>query len=98
MISAFNRAGLIAGILHGLLAQTLPADEIIVVNDGSTEDAWEVMPSFGPLMKAIHRAGGGPAAARNTGLEDSAALLVRIWCGTSPGTLQQSRRLDPIKP
>jgi len=37
IIPAYNRAGLIGATLRSLLNQTLPAKEIIVVDDGSTD-------------------------------------------------------------
>lgn len=48
IIPAFNWVSLIGETLRSLLAQTLPADEIIVVNDGPTDDTGEVAASFGP--------------------------------------------------
>ena len=41
IIPAYNRAGLIGATLRSLLNQTLPAKEIIVVDDGSQDGAAE---------------------------------------------------------
>ena len=41
IIPAYNRAGLIGETLQSLLNQTLPAKEIIVVDDGSTDGTAE---------------------------------------------------------
>ena len=43
IIPAYNRAGLIGETLQSLLNQTLPAREIIVVDDGSTDDTARVV-------------------------------------------------------
>ena len=42
IIPAYNRAHLIGETLRSLLMQTRPAEEIIVVDDGSTDDTAEV--------------------------------------------------------
>ena len=41
IIPAFNRAGLIVATLRSLLNQTVPAKEIIVLGDGSTDGTVE---------------------------------------------------------
>ena len=41
IIPAYNRAGLIGETLKSLLNQTVPAKEIIVVDDGSTDGTAE---------------------------------------------------------
>ena len=79
IIPAFNRAGLIGETLRSLLTQTLPADEIIVVDDGSTDDTAEVVGSFGPPVKVVRRPNGGPAAARNTGLAAAIGEYVHFF-------------------
>ncbi|MEI6398220.1 MAG: glycosyltransferase family A protein, partial [Pseudomonadota bacterium] len=40
IIPAYNRAGLIGETLRSLLKQTVPAEEIIVVDDGAPMGRW----------------------------------------------------------
>lgn len=68
IIPNYNRAGLIAETLSNLLSQTHPPSEIIVVDDGSTDDSIGVIKSFGRRVTLIEQQNRGPGAARNAGL------------------------------
>lgn len=68
VVPAWNSEHTIVATVQALLMQTSPADEIIVVNDGSTDRTVEVLTRFGDLITVISRPNGGPAAARNTGV------------------------------
>ena len=67
IIPTFNHARFLGEAITSVLAQTRAADEIIVVDDGSTDDPASVVKQF-PCVKLIRRVNGGPSAARNTGL------------------------------
>jgi glycosyltransferase involved in cell wall biosynthesis len=68
IIPNYNREVLIAATINNLLAQTQPPQEIIVVDDGSTDGSIAVIRSFGARIKLIQQANQGPGAARNAGL------------------------------
>lgn len=68
VIPAFNRAAWLAEALASVRAQTLAADEIIVVDDGSTEDIGAVCAGFAGVQY-LHQPNQGVSAARNRGLE-----------------------------
>jgi GT2 family glycosyltransferase len=69
LIPTYNRAGLLREALDSVLAQTMQDFEIIVVDDGSTDDTRDVVASYGPGVQYVLTDHGGPARARNAGME-----------------------------
>jgi glycosyltransferase involved in cell wall biosynthesis len=67
VIPTFNHARFLGDAISSVLAQTRPADEIIVVDDGSTDDPAAVVAGF-PGVQLIRQENRGLCAARNTGL------------------------------
>lgn len=67
VIPCYNSARWVAAAVESVLAQTRPADEIIVVDDGSTDDPAAALTEFGAKVRLVRRANGGLSAARNTG-------------------------------
>ncbi|MGA3003913.1 MAG: glycosyltransferase [Acetobacteraceae bacterium] len=65
IIPAYNAGQRIARAITSALAQTRPVLEIIVVDDGSTDDTVKVAAGFGSLVRVIGKPNGGPASARN---------------------------------
>jgi glycosyltransferase involved in cell wall biosynthesis len=68
IIPTFNRAALVGEAIESLLRQTYPACEIVVVDDGSTDDTPAVLARFGERIRKIRTSNRGCAAARNTGI------------------------------
>ena len=66
---AYNAAAHIAEAVTSALRQTRPPDEIIVVDDGSTDETPRILQQFGPPVVCIHQQNRGPSAARNRGIE-----------------------------
>lgn len=79
VVPVYNRADLLPLTLASLLAQTRPADEILVVDDGSTDDGAAVAASFGPPVRVIRQANQGPAAARNRGLAEARGEWIHFF-------------------
>lgn len=67
VITAYEAAGTIAAAVDSALAQTRPAEEVIVVDDGSQDDLAAALAPYEGRIKVIRRPNGGGAAARNTG-------------------------------
>jgi glycosyltransferase involved in cell wall biosynthesis len=71
VIPAYNSGKYLARALDSVLAQTCPPDEIIVVDDGSTDDTAAVARSCGDRIRFIPQPNAGASAARNTGIQAS---------------------------
>src|SRR5262245_39247658 len=71
VIPAFNAGQTLARAVRSALTQDWARKEIIVVNDGSTDDTHRVAESFGDSLRCLAQPNGGIAAARNRGIEES---------------------------
>jgi len=71
VIPCFNSAHCLRETLEHALAQTAPAHEILIVDDGSTDDTPELVRSFGDRVRYLRQQNRGPAAARNHAIEQA---------------------------
>ena len=71
LIPTYNRAHYIGQALDSVMGQSRPVDEIIVVDDGSTDNTAEVVAAYGSRVRHIRRQNGGAAAARNLGIREA---------------------------
>lgn len=70
VIPVYNRARLVGDTIQSVLAQTEQDFEIIVVDDGSTDDPQSAVKSFGdPRVVFLRQDNGGGGKARNTGID-----------------------------
>lgn len=76
IITTYQRANLVSQAIESVLAQTYTDYEIIVVNDGSTDNTREVLARFGDKITVIHQENKGLSVARNTGIMAAAARYI----------------------
>jgi glycosyltransferase involved in cell wall biosynthesis len=71
IVPAYNSAAFIAKALDSALSQTLQPAEVIVINDGSSDETLEIVQRFGNKVRCISHENKGLPAARNTGIENA---------------------------
>jgi len=69
IMPVYNGAAFVAAAIASALGQTYAPLELIVVNDGSTDESAAIVQGFGDKLTCIHQPNRGPAAARNAGLQ-----------------------------
>lgn len=67
IIPAYNAAATLARAIDSVLAQSYPAHEVIVVDDGSTDATPEVATHYGDKLRYIRQDNAGVSSARNHG-------------------------------
>lgn len=75
IVNVYNQARFLSEALKSVLVQTHPADEIIVVDDGSNDEPEAVVECF-DRARLVRQSNQGLAAARNTGLKAATAELI----------------------
>ena len=71
VIPVYNGARTIGRALESVFGQTFRDFEIIVVNDGSTDDTASVLAGYGDRIQVVSQSNRGVSAARNAGLRVS---------------------------
>jgi glycosyltransferase involved in cell wall biosynthesis len=76
IIPSYNAAAHLRRAVDSVLAQTWHSLELLVVDDGSTDDTRAALHAYGDRLRLLSQANGGPAAARNHGLREAAGEYV----------------------
>lgn len=78
IIPNYNHAQYVGDAIRSVLAQAYRNYEIIVVDDGSTDNSREVVTQFGDKVNYIYKTNAGLSAARNTGFNASKGSLIGV--------------------
>jgi glycosyltransferase involved in cell wall biosynthesis len=76
IIPAYNSARYLRDAVDSVLAQTFKDLEVLVIDDGSTDDTESVMRRYGSPVRYIPQQNGGVSAARNRGIGESLGTYV----------------------
>jgi glycosyltransferase involved in cell wall biosynthesis len=100
VIPSYNRLQTLITAIESVLRQTSAVDEIIVVDDGSTDETASEIARLYPQVKLIQQVNRGVSAARNVGIKqarfDWIALLDSddSWLAEKIASIRQARNLQ----
>ncbi len=75
---AYQAERWIGETLESVLAQTAPPDEVVVVDDGSTDATAEIARGFGAPVRVVQQPNGGASAAYNRAFRESSGSYVAM--------------------
>ncbi len=90
VVTTYNQARYIAETIESVLAQTHAPREIIVVDDGSTDETPSITARFGDRITCIRQKNQGIAGSRNAGIRRASGELIAFLDGDDlwePGKL-----------
>jgi glycosyltransferase involved in cell wall biosynthesis len=71
VVPAYNAENFIDRCINSILSQKFPSYQIIVVDDGSTDNTANIVKSYGKDVDYIYQRNGGEPSARNTGIRNA---------------------------
>ena len=78
ILPTFNRAKIVQKAIDSVLQQTYADYEIIVVDDGSTDDTQAVLEPYGNKIEYRYKDNGGISSARNHGIKLAAGRYIAL--------------------
>ena len=76
IIPTYNRAHAVCEAIDSVLNQTYSKIEVVVVDDGSTDDTQTQLKKYGSRIRVVTQNNAGPAVARNHGIAVSTGELI----------------------
>jgi glycosyltransferase involved in cell wall biosynthesis len=76
ILPTYNRGWIVTEAIESVLAQADVAFELIVVDDGSTDDTPRLLESYGNRIRVLRQPNRGVSAARNRGIRASTGALL----------------------
>jgi len=101
VITCYNKAPYLAEAIESALMQDYTPHEVVVVDDGSTDESPAVAQSFGTRIRLIRQANAGASAAKNRGIREARGEFVAFLDGDDrwlPGKLSKQMPLFARNP
>jgi glycosyltransferase involved in cell wall biosynthesis len=76
IIPTYNRGPMIKQAIDSVLAQDYTEFELIVVDDGSSDDTSDVLDAYGNVIKVLYQKNKGVSAARNRGIAEASGTYI----------------------
>lgn len=94
IIPAFNRRDYIRRAIDSVLAQTVPVDEIMVVDDGSTDGTAEAIEEwYGSRVRVIKQENSGVSGARRRGIQEARGEWIAFLDSDDEWTPERNQQL-----
>lgn len=78
IIPVFNRQLFVRKVVENVFAQNYPALELIIVDDGSTDQTRRIIAGLPYDIRYFHQTNEGPASARNRGIRDASGEFIAL--------------------
>src|SRR5579884_983076 len=101
VIPAYQAAPTVTDAVDSALGQTVPPEEIIVVDDGSTDGTADVLSPYLDRIKLLRKSNGGGASALNAAIDAASSDFIVVLDADDlylPGRLAELRRLAIERP
>jgi glycosyltransferase involved in cell wall biosynthesis len=101
IIPTYNRVQTLSRAIDSVLNQKRPVDEIIIVDDGSTDDTANQISRNYPNVKLIRQSNLGVSAARNAGIKQAGFEWIALldsddtWMPEKISAIQQAQQAQP---
>jgi glycosyltransferase involved in cell wall biosynthesis len=95
-ITTYNRAPYLPGALESVFAQTRTPDEVLVVDDGSTDDTTDVLAGYGDRIRVVRQENAGRSGARNTAVGEARGGFISFLDSDDRWTPTKLEREVPV--
>jgi glycosyltransferase involved in cell wall biosynthesis len=101
VVPVYNAAWCVGRAIDSVLAQGFRDFELIVVDDGSTDNTAAVLASYGPALRIVGKPNGGLSSARNAGMAAARGRYIAFLDADDwwlPGKLERQVALMELRP